>query len=165
MTDATGDATDLPIEAAAARLGISVDALRLRIRRGKSIHGYKRAGRWYVRLPDDATDATDATGRDRDANDQPRPDQSAPVHEGEAALVEQLRSEVGYLRAALQRSQEAEGEQRRIIAGLMQRLPELAAPASTRGDAPTAAPAPSVMAEVPAVPGPARRPWWRRWGR
>ncbi len=39
--------TALPLAAAAARLGISPDALRLRIRRGKA-EGFKRAGRLFV---------------------------------------------------------------------------------------------------------------------
>lgn len=39
--------TALPLAAAAARLGISPDALRMRIRRGKA-EGFKRAGRLFV---------------------------------------------------------------------------------------------------------------------
>ncbi len=42
----------LPLAAAAARLGISPDALRMRIRRGKA-RGFKRGGRLFVALAED----------------------------------------------------------------------------------------------------------------
>ena len=47
--------TALPLAAAAARLGISPDALRMRMRRGKA-EGFKRAGRLFV-YPGEQSDA------------------------------------------------------------------------------------------------------------
>ncbi len=41
----------LPISEAAQRLGISVDALRKKIRRG-TVRAVKRDNRWYVEVPD-----------------------------------------------------------------------------------------------------------------
>ncbi len=60
------DVHEVPIEEVAACLGLTVDVLRLRIRRGKTSKGYKRGGRWYALLPDDATG--DAPGRNADVN-------------------------------------------------------------------------------------------------
>ena len=55
----------VPVATAAARLGVSSDALRARIRRG-TMQGEKRNGNWYVyvpvaTLPDDVTMRHDAT--------------------------------------------------------------------------------------------------------
>jgi hypothetical protein len=41
----------VPLREAAARLGLSVDAVRMRIKR-KTIHAYKVSDRWYVVLPE-----------------------------------------------------------------------------------------------------------------
>jgi hypothetical protein len=79
-----------------------------------------------------------------------------------------LREQVRYLREQLRREQDAHAEARRIIAGLVQRIPELEAPreaearetpetatAETEGTSPRSdAPGPQTGAQ--------RRPWWRR---
>ena len=140
------DVHEVPIDQAAARLGITVDALRLRIRRGKTIRGYKRAGRWYVLLPDDATD--DAPDRDHDAtadvNGQrgdggrdASADATIAVYE---RLVDQQQAEIGRLVEQLAVKDEQLRQANVIIAQLTQRPAELLAPA----------------AQV-------RRPWWAFW--
>ncbi len=55
----------LPLMEAAHRLGISVDAIRRRIRRG-TIHAEKREDRWFVEVPDEdgAQHAAQATAYD-----------------------------------------------------------------------------------------------------
>ena len=71
----------LPLAAAAARLGISPDALRMRVRRGKA-RGFKRGGRLFVTL------AKDPNGSVRSAaeqSEQPMPDRFASAATGAAA--------------------------------------------------------------------------------
>jgi excisionase family DNA binding protein len=92
-TDRSHDTTPtVSVAEAARRLGITDDAVRARIRRG-TLRGEKVGAVWRVRLPTGATpeparhDTTDRRATRRD----PEPDD----------LVEQLRSEVDYLREQL----------------------------------------------------------------
>src|SRR5690242_6968830 len=48
--DPTADPTLVPIPEAAARLGVSTDAIRMRLKRG-TLAGWKLDGRWGVVLP------------------------------------------------------------------------------------------------------------------
>jgi hypothetical protein len=80
-------------------------------------------------------------------------------------MVGELREQVSYLKEQLRREQDAHAEARRIIAGLVQRVPELEAPreqpeASEAGEEQQGRGEPR-----PDAPGPqegAQRPWWRR---
>ncbi len=79
MHDTTGDATAhptshivatgqmLPVATAAAALGITSDAIRARIRRGK-MQGEKRDGGWFVFVPDSERPGSDATKPDTSLN-------------------------------------------------------------------------------------------------
>ncbi len=69
-----GHSVVLPLAAAAARLGISPDALRMRIRRGR-VRGFKRGGRLFVAFAEDpnasvrsATEQSEQPGPDRFAS-------------------------------------------------------------------------------------------------
>lgn len=88
-------------------------------------------------------------------------------------VVEELREQVSYLREQLRREQHAHAEARRIIAGLVQRVPELEAPSPERppersepdradpqrGQPERVEPErPSTKEEEP----PRRRSWWRK---
>ncbi len=99
---------------AAAALGISIDATRMRVRRGT--------------LPSER----DETGTVRVIlnADQVRPDPD------ETNLTDQLRSEVAYLREENQRKDH-------IIAALVQRVPALEAATNERRDVPASRDAPS----------------------
>jgi hypothetical protein len=102
--DTTGDATTaVPVAEAAARLGITSDAVRARIRRGK-LQAVKRENVWHVIMPaaslrtersDETTDATkpdsDTTGRDNDATEPAADD----------ALIDRLQGENDYLRSVV----------------------------------------------------------------
>jgi len=155
----------VPISEAAAILGISKDAVRMRVKRG-TLRSEKRDGRVYVHL-----------------NDVPDADADADPN----ALVDDLRDQVAYLRGQL--DVRAEEIRRRDIivsqltqatSNLTDRLREL-----TEGDAPTDTPAPSPASSEPsetasetaanASPGPRppaggtgaqngseRMGWWRR---
>ena len=105
---------------AADMLGISTGAVRNRLSRG-TLRSTKEKGTVYVLLPANMSrDAERDTGRD--AADTPRPDHDA------SAATDDLREQVRYLREQLRREQDAHAEARRIIAGLVQRIPELEAP-------------------------------------
>ena len=156
------DARRVAVGEAARLLGISKDAVRMRIRRG-TLRAEKTDNRVYVWMDDDAYGDHNAVH---------------PQDEVEgSARAEELREQVLYLREQLDREREARTEERRrhdtIIAQLTQanaalasRVPELEAP---RGQAE----APETVEEGPeraeprsaaggAQEGAQRRPWWRR---
>lgn len=88
MPTGPGQDTDrLTVADAAERLGVTHDAIRARLRRG-TLEGEKEGDHWYVFLPRDAGQDTDATATGHD---------TTPA----VALVEQMQSEVDYLRAEL----------------------------------------------------------------
>jgi hypothetical protein len=134
----------LTLQDAAQELGITPDALRQRIRRGQ-YHSTKEDGRVYVFLNLDRTET--------EHNVQVEPN----------ALISEIQARVQLLEQELERAHERDRENRRIIAALTQRIPELEAPSEPR-ESPTepAQPRPSPTgppeAETPADP----RPWWRR---
>ena len=143
------------IQEAARRLGVSESAIRKRVQRGTLQHLKDRDGRVYVYLD------MGETGEDkiRDAS--------------RDELVDTLQDTVRDLRERLDREEEANRENRRIIAGLIERLPpQLEAPPEPR-DAPEAAPEPPEgpsprsdtvgTQEAAEESGTARRPWWLRW--
>jgi len=132
-------------------LGISADAVRSRIKRG-TLRAEREGGRVFIVLG--SPDRAQPTNRPG-ATDQPTDD---------------LREQVRYLREQLRREQEAHAEARRIIAGLVQRVPAIEAPTGSTPDAPGP---PSGGEDTPGrgeTPGtpetPAQRPsWWRRFWR
>ena len=107
----------VPIGVAAARLGLSVDAVRKRIRR-RSIRAYKAGGHWYVVLPASRMRDQDTTSPIiQDAH----PDNDLDA--GRTELVDQLRGEVAWLREEavrlhrrLEESETAQSELRRLLA-------------------------------------------------
>ncbi len=160
---------------AAEVLGISKDAVRMRVRRGTLSYEKGEDGLVYVFL-DPTADATGnaTTNADRDA---------VPPGGPSRELVEEMRGRIEDLREQLAAEREAHREARRIIAGLVQRVPELEAhsgiperPTETRargsplradegpeGAAPTQGPG-GPEAGVGRPEGTASRgvPWWRR---
>ncbi|HEV2121181.1 MAG TPA: hypothetical protein VGW38_00205, partial [Chloroflexota bacterium] len=80
-------------------------------------------------------------------------------------LIAQLRGEVVYLRDELSRAYEALAEERRIIAGLVSRIPQLTSPETTRQDR-TGQDVAGDVASPPATspqPEQPRRRWWQVW--
>ena len=172
----------LPLAEAARRLGVTENALRKRAQRG-SVPAAKGAdGLWYVfiDIPDgQAIDQATEGGHDQ-ANGQ-AVDQATAGPDRTDELIASLRAEVGFLRGELTARSEELRRKDHIIAGFVERLPELPA----GGDGPTTHPeapgatgagaapfAPSVAAwrarttrevdlDAPAAPV----PWWRRWWR
>src|SRR5215217_457937 len=140
----------LTVQAAAETLGVSVDAVRSRIRRGSLESEKDPDGRVYVWL-----------GSDQSIDEPQR------QVEGSRELIEVLQAQVEDLRARLDRETEANRENRRIIAGLIERVPELEpAPSETPAESPgspeRAAEEPERGTEGEATERSAERPWWRR---
>jgi hypothetical protein len=114
---------------AAQLLGLSAEAVRMRIKRG-TLASEKVGGTVYVLLESNQTRTNlDQTG------DQTT-DQPDVLTADQTALVDALQAEVQFLREELQRREEVHAEENRrkdtIIAQLTQRIPELEAPAEPR---------------------------------
>jgi hypothetical protein len=131
----------LTLQDAAQELGITPDALRQRIRRGQ-YHSMKEDGRVYVYLN------LDRTKTEHDVQGEP------------TTLISALEDRIGSLERQLTEANERDRENRRIIAALTQRIPEL--------EPPERSPAAPVTGTEEAEPRPgdaqegAQRPWWRR---
>lgn len=138
----------LTVREAAGVLGTSVDAVRMRARRGTLRSEKDSTGRVYVYLNNDSSKTKHRL-------------------DGEpTALISAKDETIAVLREQLEAERAAHAEARRIIAGLIQRVPEIRPAASA--DPPPA--------ESPESPGPTRtptdanggphtgahRPWWRR---
>jgi hypothetical protein len=146
---------------AAEALGISVDAVRMRSRRG-TLDSEHENGRLYVWLDTDETSV-----------------RSQAEVEAFEEVLEELREQVRYLRESLAEERAARTEERRrhdtLMAQLVQRIPELEAPQERSPDAPRGAAGGTSREEAsPAQEGAeprsatggvqegAERPWWRR---
>jgi excisionase family DNA binding protein len=101
--DQTTHQQRLTVHDAARRLGVSEDAVRMRIKRG-TLSADKEGGRLYVLSDTEPT--TDRTDE----------------------LIEELRAHVGSLETQLEGEREANRENRRIIAALTSRIPAIEAP-------------------------------------
>jgi hypothetical protein len=117
---------------AAQILGINPEAVRSRIKRG-TLASVKEGGTVYVLLDADQTRSN-----------------TGPM--GDQTLVESLQDQIGYLREQLNQANERDRENRRIIAALTSRIPQIEAPPTDASEEPS-----EEAAEEP------ERPWWRRW--
>jgi hypothetical protein len=136
----------LTLRQAAARLGVSESAIRKRVERGTLRSDKGRDGRRYVYL-DTGADTVADEGADVSATG------------GRGALISELKAHNDTLREQLAAERQAHAEARRIIAGLVERIPAIEAPESPESfsESPANAAAPP-EAQEPAEP----RPWWRR---
>jgi len=155
LTGATGaDRRRLTVPQAAEALGVTVDAVRGRIRRGKLEAEHDDAGTVYVWI--DAPEEADSRGP---SETRQRP--SADL----AERIEDLREEVAYLREQLQHATERDRENRRIIAALTSRIPAIEAPQEareSRGAAEEQQGRDEPRSDAPGAQEGAQRPWWRR---
>ena len=133
---------------AARLLGLSAEAVRMRIKRG-TLASEKVGGTVYVLLDTDPT----RYSADRTT------DRTVETTTDQTSLVEVLHDQVAYLREQLDQEREANRENRRIIAGLVQHVPGLEAP-------PEAQESPETNSEGTVGGGPSesvsKRSWWRR---
>jgi hypothetical protein len=133
---------------AAEILGISAEAVRGRIRRG-TLPVERESGTVYVLL--------DHPSEDRTTTDQPRTTGDQPDDRTDL-LIAELQDRVRSL-------EEANRENRRIIAALTSRIPAIEAPQEATETPETVEGEPERAEPRPATGGAqegARRPWWRR---
>jgi hypothetical protein len=138
-TSATGHTTGqrggkrYSIPDAAKVLGLTEDAVRQRVKRG-TLDSIKVGGSLFVLLDNDTSPNV--------SNDQEQPvsDRSHDTSSDTSRLVETLEGEVAYLRRQLDQANERDSENRRIIAALTQRIPELEAASEARDGSESASP-------------------------
>ncbi len=162
-----------PQEAAEA-LGISVEAVRGRIKRNTLPHRRDENGAVWVLIGDQTGDQTpeNSTSPRDQTGDQTRPDAAGQDDQttGEARAQAEL---IAVLKEQLSAEREAHAETRRIAAMLAARVGEIEAPRET---SPDTLGAPETATETPEGASPrsgtvgpqdaeetARRPWWVRW--
>jgi excisionase family DNA binding protein len=137
----------LTVQEAAEVLGTSVDAVRMRVRRGSLQSEKDPDGRVYVWVDEDSSETK--LGLD-----------------GEPSMLISAKDEtIHILTQQLEAERRANEENRRIIAALTSRIPAIEAPPDEREAAETARDEPE-RAETRSSTGKAqegvRRPWWRR---
>jgi hypothetical protein len=110
---------------AARRLGVSQDAVYKRIKRGTIPWEKGAEDKTYVWIEeeDSSTDSPDSStdwsyGSSTDPSTDP--------------LVDELRDRIAFLERQLEHEQRAHGELRRLLAGALERIPELEAPSEAR---------------------------------
>jgi hypothetical protein len=158
--DARQDPTGPPpaervsVPQAADHLGTTVDAIRKRVQRGTIPHEKDAAGRVWILLD---------TGRPRQDTIQ---DTTGQRQDGESGpLISEMRGRIEDLRVQLEAERRAHAEARRIIAGLVERIPAIEAPPETAEATETADEQQGRGQIHPDAPGAqegVRRPWWRR---
>ena len=135
----------LSVGEAAETLGVTRDAIHKRIRRGTVEHEQGDDGRFYVFVDTSATDADSST--------------DVSIDDRTDLLIAEMQDRIRSL-------EEANRENRRIIAALTSRIPAIEAPASPE---PSESPEPRPDRPRPPDAGgepetPSERPWWRFWG-
>ena len=161
VEERSSEATEMvphTVAQAADMLGITTGAVRNRLSRG-TLRSTKESGAVYVLLPADMS--RDAM---RDTTDTPG---GMPPSDSDV-LTSELRDRLRYVEGQLEAERQAHAEARRIIAGLVERIPPaIEAPASPQRESPETAEEPSEGAEPhPGTEGPqaeTARPWWRFW--
>jgi hypothetical protein len=150
----------LAVPEAAQALGLTEGAIRQRIQRGTLESERDTDGRVYVLVRrDNGRDNGDKTSSNTRLNG---------GFNAHSETVEILKNQNEFLKGQLEAEREANRENRRIIAGLVQRVPELEAPRGPRdGHHEMATAEPDRDRGHPATEGAqegaALRPWWQRW--
>jgi hypothetical protein len=169
----TSETTDqrVTVADAALLLGLSEDAVRSRLRRGTLRRETGRDGTVFVVLGTDRPASYQRPTDNRSTNqqnDRQTAGQSIDSHVDSRGgsetyrdeLVEALRDELAHLRDQLDRERDASAELRRIVAGLVQRVPELEAAPEPRNAPKTASEGMVNSDDVPSEPE--RVSWLRR---
>jgi hypothetical protein len=133
---------------AADMLGITTGAVRNRLWRG-TLRSTKEYGTVYVLLPADMS--RDA---ERDAGDTP----PGMPHPEPNTLTSELRDRLRYVEGQLEAERQAHAEARRIIAGLVERIPAIEAPQAAEEEPERTEPRPATASTQEGT----QRPWWRR---
>jgi hypothetical protein len=153
----------LTVPEAARALGISPEAVRNRLSRG-TLNSEKENGTVYVLLPADRVRCTDDRSRYTadipDGTSRRIGDTSNDILRDSASLMSAKDETIRVLSEQLEAERTASAELRRIVAGLVQRVPELEAAPEPR-NAPKTASEGTVKGDVP-PPEPERVSWLRR---
>jgi len=133
----------MTVAEAADALGITRDAVYKRVERNKIRHERDADGQLYVYVEKSETS------------------QRQNVQSESPTLTSALEDRIASLERQLTEANERDRENRRIIAALTSRIPELEAPSEPRES-------PETATEQEAEPRPggqvgAQRPWWSRW--
>lgn len=150
------------VEEAARLLGIKEESVRKRVSRGKLRADKDEEGRLLVYVERSQTVRDEYGDQSRDQS------QGAP-----AELVAELRDRIKFLEGQLDIRAEELRESRRLLAGLIERVPQLEAPPQPQeqpeANAEGAQHGPESVADTRPTPGPEGssegnigRPWWRR---
>ncbi len=167
----TGHPTDQPtdrrvsVAEAAVLLGLSEEAVRSRLKRGTLRKEKAPDGTVLVVLGRGGSAGRPTNGTDRPTN---RTTTGQPTNQGDQSeMVKVLHDQVRFLCEQLEQEREANRENRRIIAGLVQRVPELEAALEPR-EAPERAPqqtgrgtAPEEQEKTSGESQERKRSWWR----
>jgi excisionase family DNA binding protein len=137
----------LTVREAAEVLGTSVDAVRMRVRRGSLQSEKDPDGRVYVWVDEDSSE-------------------TKPGLDSEPSMLTSAKDETIYiLTQQLEAERQAHAEARRLLAAALERIPAIEAPPEARESPETVEEEPERAEPRPATGGAqegARRPWWRR---
>ena len=166
--DIPGDILRLTVPEAAQALGISPEAVRNRLSRG-TLDSVKEEGTVYVLLPADKVRHIADTPNDSPrytsdtSNNRSRTIGDIPTDISDDAdtLISAKDETIRVLSEQLEAERAANAEMRRIVAGLVQRVPQLEAPTEAPESPETAAPAGEGV-EVPLATEERQRGFWRR---
>jgi hypothetical protein len=136
----------LTVQEAAEVLGSSVDAVRMRVRRGSLASEKDSDGRVYVWVDGDSSE-------------------TKPQLDGDSgALISAKDETIATLREQLAAERQAHAEARRIIAGLVERIPPaIEPPSETPGEPETATDAVGREEPFTEEQTPTSRRWWEFW--
>ncbi len=159
----------MTVQEAAEALGVTVEAVRGRMHRGKYLKEKDDEGRvWVLLSPDQLTNVrgevherlgSRSGERSSDRSRTDGPTVYRRVVGTDVALLEELRGEVAYLKEVVATRDEEIRRRDHIIMALTERVPELEAPQNGQED--TEEPARGTEG-VEDGKGPEKRPWWRR---
>jgi hypothetical protein len=147
----------LTVAEASEILGVTVEAVRGRIKRGTLEHERTDKG-VFVLLPTDQT------------TDRPRPDTDQTtdrLQSNSTALISAKDETIAALREQLEAERQAHAEARRLLMAALERIPAIEAPPDERESPQTVEEEPQRAEEphpgTPKAQGGARKPWWQRW--
>ena len=151
------------VSEASALLGITAEAVRMRIKRG-TLPAERRAGRVYVLLGSERTSnqTTERTADHVDHAGHAYPQAEAELRRHVDPLTEELRDRLRFVEGQLEAERQAHAEARRLLAAALERIPPQLEPPQEPRESPTAATEqPGRVEPQPQMEG-AQRPWWRR---
>jgi hypothetical protein len=159
----TQERAGVDVGRAAELLGVPVAAVRKRARRG-SLQAWKIDGEWRIAVPADECGTSHGIPTDERIGRATGPDTGHPSGEpagldaGHAALIDELRSEVAFLRQLTE-------HQAGVIATLSAQIPALPPAPEAAGRAEGAEKPPATAEPVQTASAPARGFWARLFGR